>query len=78
MEIIIDRLVANKKSLIGYVNKTQDILPWRNLLHERMRIKYTDYAETINVRRANYLAPNHPGLVVEDCEIVEFSSKAEH
>ena len=43
-----------------------------------MRVKYADYEEVITAGEAYYMAPGHNVVMEEDCEMVEFSPKAEN
>jgi len=51
---------------------------WGYLFKGRMRVKYADHEEDIIAGEAYHIAPGHNVVVAEDCELIEFSPKAEY
>jgi hypothetical protein len=51
---------------------------WGYLFKGRMRVKYADHEEVVTAGEAYYLPAGHIPVMEEDCEMVEFSPKAEN
>ena len=50
---------------------------WGFVLKGRMRVKYRDHEEVMNVGDAYYMAPGHSPIMDPGTELVEFSPKNE-
>jgi hypothetical protein len=50
---------------------------WGYLFKGKMRVNYPDRDEEVNSGEVYYMAPGHLAMFEEDCELVEFSPKAE-